>query len=370
VVSLRRDGDVMEIMTGPKGGRELRQAVLEDGPSAGLAAEWLLQVAEALALVHAAGGVHGQLDGRHVTVDGRGLVQLTDLALADPSLNLSAMDTASLPFQLRMVPSERSDLEAFVGLARELVGFLPELEPLAAALSTAMDGPGEGLDIFDLHTVVSGFLNEPMAPGNGTKTPGESGDEESLKELETPEADGRNDRSRNPRTAWLLALPLLAAVLALVVWHGVPGPAASGTARPGELATSSSRDTRQATAAVESLALPARMERALQALKAGDSEKAGPLLEEILADPALDDPVPALQALGILRLKQGRSAEAASLLERALTLRPSAHLYYATTLAQASTGRVEAARATLREGLERYPQSEALQTLKTKLGGQ
>ena len=107
-----------------------------------------------------------------------------------------------------------------------------------------------------------------------------------------------------------------------------------------------------------------------QEIEAGNTAEAGRLLEGILADSTLANPVPALETLGLLRLKEGRSREAAGLLERAYGLEPSAHRCYLTVLAQVASGRERAARATVREGLSRWPADPSLRNLKTKLGGQ
>ena len=111
------------------------------------------------------------------------------------------------------------------------------------------------------------------------------------------------------------------------------------------------------------------MRRVSELLNNGQLNEAAAKLEVLLAENALKDPTPALDALGTIRLQEGDGDEASGLFVQALARHAAESLYYKLSLAQASTGRDDEARRTIDEGLRLFPDSQTLQEARFHLGG-
>jgi serine/threonine-protein kinase len=345
---------------------------------------WGSQLLVLLAEAHAQGVLHRHLGDRAVALraDGRltlrgfGLTRLED----DPSVPAAPETEAGEPATVA------TDLYALGLLLARLAaagpaGRLgrPEDDPLAAVIAraTAADPARRWPDAAEMERALRQAAEAPCPRSPAApvprvevpRAPEVPGAEVPGAETTRPTRAARAKRRRGPAIA---AAVLLAAAAGggLLLWRSGLGPGAEPSPPSSAPTGASSPASSAAPSAGGETADPARLlEQARRLLENGEAAAADALLQRLLDEALLPNPVPALDTLGTLRLQAGRTAEAAELLERAAALQPSAGLHYKLGLALAAEGRRQEALDSLRAARDLDPESEEIRQALDHLRG-
>ena len=365
------ENDHLVMVTMRPQGRRLAEIVEDQRPlTAHDLRRWVLPLLEGLAIAHASGVVH-----RHVH---------EDLIIVDPS-DTAVLTGGALTLDQRIeldpIPPEvlnggaatpMSDQFLVGAMLQRLVRNIEVIPALDIVISRAMadDVKRRFPDIIEMQQVLDQVLVhastapaelkpgvvQDLAPTPAPRSFSESMEAPRQATEKAPVVQDLHTPIQTKRR-WLSAPVVAASVVALV---GLAWILVSQVEQP---AAAPAPERMTATAAENP------MRRVSELLNNGQLNEAAAKLEVLLAENALKDPTPALDALGTIRLQEGDGDEASGLFEQALARHAAESLYYKLSLAQASTGRDDEARRTIDEGLRLFPDSQTLQEARFHLGG-
>jgi Flp pilus assembly protein TadD len=327
--------------------------------------EWIQQILEALALAHAGGVIHRHLHEDLVVVDSteRAVVGGFGLSLT------RKVEQPALPAELLRGAGASEPTDQF--LAAAMIGRIAAVirppRALNAVLDRAMaedpaDRYADILDFADALRAVWG-AGEPAAtvgPRPAVADPDSVRDRmmvatENSEAMATESLD-EAQRQTAGRSLFVVVSAAAAIVVSLLAWWVLDSrppaidPAGVESVLPRSVSTSPMGD-------------------AADAIAAGDTMTAMDILADLADDPESPYRVVALDTMGTIHLQEGRSSEAVAVFARALKLKAGEDLYFKMVLAQAASGDDTAARRTLGEALNLYPDSRRLDEARRHLGG-
>jgi serine/threonine protein kinase len=380
-LEVAEEGDHLVMVTARPHGRRLSDIMRGSEPiSISQLRAWMLPLLEGLAIAHDSGVIHRHVHESLVVVDDEDVAVLTGFALTlDARVEPEPIPPELLNGGKATALSDQFLVGAMLArLARESEP-VPALDIVVARATD--DDPGRRFaDVIDLQQSLAAVLDSAADPDRRAENA-------ALVDSISPRSPAERPRAAEvvDERAGNAAAPEVAARIVVQDLHEpirrtrprrflVPAIAAGAviavgmTLMLGFFGSEQTVDTETSVFA----STPARqgpMDRVGELLAEGRVDQAAAELEDILRSSDLADPTPALDALGTIRLQEGRGEEAVELFERALGLHAGEALYYKLSLAQASVGLDDKALRTVDEGLRLFPQSQRLQEAKFHLGG-
>lgn len=366
------DGDHLVMVTLRPGGRMLSDIVEESRRiTIRELRDWILPVVEGLTIAHDSGVIHRHVHERLIVVTDDGTAVLTGFALTLDQ----RVDPDPIPPELLNGGKASPESDQFLvgAMLQRFSRFTDAVPALDIIISRAMQ-PDAGRrfpDLMEMHQALDAVLHRAAAEG---------ADADKIE----PENGVLPSASRVEPDSLILIEPPIEGISVIQDLHKPVrtmrrrrflGPAVAA-AMIGAVSLAwffTSRDD-GVDASISPLPVVERrttgpMAEVRDLLAEGRVEEASAELEILIGGGRLQDPTPALDALGTIRLQEGRGGEAVDLFERALGRRAAESLYYKLSLAQASVGRDQQAIRTVDEGLRLYPESKRLREARFHLGG-